>query len=1213
MRQLVALGWAAFLAAALWIAAPVTVAQEPSADVLAEPGRPSDGLVVTGRTRRTGAATFARARGAGLRVAAPPAASAADRARAFVARHGAAFGLPRAASLRLTRASARDAAGMEHVRLQQTVAGVPVTAGEMVVHLRGAAVVAAQADLLDDLAVDLSPSVSAEQATSRARDLLSRLRGETDAAGLTYSTPRLEVFNLGILQDGTYPTRLAWSVEAVAEDTLERIWVDAHAGSILLHFDQLTTGRQRRVHDANYGSTLPGTLRRTEGGAPTGNFEIDAAYDFSGDTYDYFFSEHGRDSYDNAGALLRSSVRYCPSFLSCPYQNAFWNGTQMVYGEGLASADDVAAHELTHAVTQYEANLFYYVQSGALNESYSDIFGEAVDLWNGRGNDSPAVRWQIGEDLPASIGVIRDMATPTLHGDPGKMSDPEFHTNAATDNGGVHHNSGVPNHAFALMVDGGTYNGYTIAGIGLTAAAKIHYRALTVYLTSGSNFYDNYQALQQSCADLLGVSGITSATCVEVTKALDAVEMGGAYPSNVPAPGFCPAGQTPVDLFADDFENAPAQRWGSSALAGSGAWLIPDTGWATSGTQMAGLPGYDSVSDTALSLTAPVTLPPGARLQFRHAYVFEQGVAPYDGGVIEYSVTGGASWLDAGSLITAGASYGTTPISTNFGNPLAGRLGFSGNSFGYTASQLDLSSLAGSAFRFRYRAGTDIVVGRLGWYVDDVRIYTCAGACSYAVAPASQSFPAEGGAGSITVTASTVSCGWTATSPVPWITMTGSGSGTGSGSLSYTVASNPTAAPRSATVTVGGQSVSVNQAAGVPPSVSLITPNGGETLFAGTPFTIQWSADGATAFDVTSSIDDGVTYTAVPGCTGLPSSARSCVWSTPGPATAKGRVRVTAHGTGGTQVSDASAAAVRMTTGAASITVTFPNTGVSLGLDSTQVITWKHNLGSQSWVRIELSRDGGVTYPEVLAAAHQNTSKSAGSFDWRVTGPSATGVRIRVAWTGGPASDASNASAAIAPVFLTLAKPSTGSSWGFGTTQRQVWATNLGARDLVQVQLSTTGTSGPYTTLPGGHDIAASAKKADVLVPALATAQARVRIRWTNPPAGVSADGVNPGHFSLAPPFVTLTAPAAGQVWQIGTAKTITWSSNLGLGQVEIRLSKDGGSTYPVVVAAATPSDGSHPVTVDSAWGPQTTTRIAITSLTVPGASSTSPPFSVQP
>jgi Zn-dependent metalloprotease len=125
----------------------------------------------------------------------------------------------------------------------------------------------------------------------------------------------------------------------------------------------------------------------------------------------------------------------------------------MVFGDGFASADDVTAHELTHAVTQYSANLFYYMQSGALNESFSDIFGESVDLTNGQGTDTAVVRWLIGEDLPG-IGAIRNMMNPLQFGDPGKVSDTQFRcTSGDDDRGGCIRTAGcltMPMHSWLM-------------------------------------------------------------------------------------------------------------------------------------------------------------------------------------------------------------------------------------------------------------------------------------------------------------------------------------------------------------------------------------------------------------------------------------------------------------------------------------------------------------------------------------------------------------------------------------------------------------------------------------------------------------------------------------------------------------------------------------------------------------------------------------------
>jgi hypothetical protein len=485
--------------------------------------------------------------------------------------------------------------------------------------------------------------------------------------------------------------------------------------------DPLMKPKLELLYNGGETATLPGTLVRIEGGPATADADVNNAYTFLGDTYNYYLTVHGRDSVDNAGLPLIATVHHCESSQPCPLQNAFWNGTQMVFGDGFASADDVTAHELTHGVTQYSANLFYYMQSGTLNESFSDIFGESVDLTNSHGTDTPAVRWLLGEDIPG-FGAIRNMMNPQQFGDPGKISDAQFRCtsgDAQNDNGGVHHNSGVPNHAYALMVDGGTYNGFTIAGIGLTKAAKVQYRALTRYLVSGSNFLDNYNVLQQSCADLIGTAGITSADCVEVKKALDAVEMFKTPCAQPQEPALCVAGQTPTPLFFDDAESG-GSNWQFGTL-----WSrLTNPQFARSGTASFYGNNIATPADSQLTLNRDIAIPAsGARLQFSHSFEFEPN---FDGGVIEYSTNGGTSWTDAGSLIVAGAQYNTT-LSTRFGNPLGGRQAFSLPSFGYTATQLNLTSLTGQNVRFRFRIGTDSSVGNIGWLIDDVRVYQCLG------------------------------------------------------------------------------------------------------------------------------------------------------------------------------------------------------------------------------------------------------------------------------------------------------------------------------------------------------------------------------------------------------------------------------------------------------------------------------------------------------
>ena len=480
------------------------------------------------RSQVTGAiAFFSSGSGSGVLVPDSGAIEPTDRALSFLTAYGAAFGLRSAADLAL-EATLSDELQMDHVRFQQLHQGVRVTGGELIVHLRGNRVVAANGKVVPDLEeISVTPMIAAHEALAATTGVLRKHMGVDDA---DLSEPRLEVFSRGLLEDRATPTRLAWFIEATRIDLREYFWVDATTGAVILHFSQLSEAKNRSIHTANNTSNLPGALLRSEGGPATGDVDADNAYFLTGLIYDYFSSEHGRDSFDNGGGQIRSTVHFCQS--TCPYQGASWDGSQMRYGAGWAYADDVVAHEFTHAVTQYTAGLFYYMQSGALSESFSDIFGETVDLLDGVGNDALSVRWLGGEDSP--LGPIRNMMNPGEFQDPAKTSDSHFWCPSGRfpnlDNGGVHHNSGVPNHGYALMVDGGTYNARTIVGIGLTKAAKIQYRALATYLVSASGFADTYSALNRSCTDLIGVAGISAADCNQVKNALDAVELAGTLP-----------------------------------------------------------------------------------------------------------------------------------------------------------------------------------------------------------------------------------------------------------------------------------------------------------------------------------------------------------------------------------------------------------------------------------------------------------------------------------------------------------------------------------------------------------------------------------------------------------------------------------------------------------------------------------------------------------
>ena len=737
---------------------------QPGAQTIQSLGEPGEVLRIHAVARDTGLATFASTPGRGVVVPLDAAAPAEARALAFVDAYGSSFGLRDSSQVQLMRVGEADALGIEHVRLQQVHRGVPVRGGEFLVHLRGARALAANGRVTRDLPENTIPGVTPASARTAARELVEK-HLPNEAPATRYTEPRLEILNRALLSDPVdYGSRLAWFVQATGPAVNQYIWVDAQSGLILLNFSQLAHAKSRQVYTANHTNTLPGSLVRSEGGPPTGDADNDNAYDYAGITYDYFLNVHGRDSYDNAGSTIVSTTHYCPP-ASCPsYANAFWNGAQMVYGDGYASADDVVGHELTHAVTEFSAGLLYYQQSGALNESFSDIFGEAIDLVDGVGNDAPDVRWRMGEDLP--IGAIRDMMTPTVFDNPGKMSDPELFcsttgwTDPNQDSGGVHINSGIPNHAFALMVDGGSYNGQTMTGIGVTKAARIQYRALTVYLTSGSGFLDNFNALNQSCSDLTGTGGITASDCTQVANALLAVEMNTTWSCSEAsqAPALCTTG-SPSTVALDTFETSIG-NWTATTTA-SGTWGR-DSGFAKSGTFMLYGTDPNSVSDHRASMTAAVTIPAGARLYFDHAFEFENdSVARYDGGVLEYS-TNGTTWTDAGSLMDGGRTYNGT-IASGGSNPLQGRQAFTSASYGYTGTRLNLAALAGQSVRFRFRIGTDVSVASLGWTVDNITIYTCSGSTAPVITSHPQSATIGTGATamlSVTATGGSLAYQW---------------------------------------------------------------------------------------------------------------------------------------------------------------------------------------------------------------------------------------------------------------------------------------------------------------------------------------------------------------------------------------------------------------------------------------------------------------------
>lgn len=250
-------------------------------------------------------------------------------------------------------------------------------------------------------------------------------------------------------------------------------------------------------------------------------------------TYDYFFGRFGRDSYDNAGSPMISYIHY-----DVGMSNAFWDGQSMTYGDGAAqpfTTLDICGHEFAHGVTGNSASLIYQNESGALNESFSDIFGTAIEFF-ARPNNAD---WIMSSEF--GLNYIRSLSNPKAKGDPDTYKAGLWYT-GTFDNGGVHINSGVQNKWFYLLSVGGSGvndlgNAYTVQGIGIESAEEIAYRNLTVYLTPTSEYYDARFYSIMSAIDLFGSC---SPEVEATTQAWYAVGVGTPYQPSVTASFVAP-------------------------------------------------------------------------------------------------------------------------------------------------------------------------------------------------------------------------------------------------------------------------------------------------------------------------------------------------------------------------------------------------------------------------------------------------------------------------------------------------------------------------------------------------------------------------------------------------------------------------------------------------------------------------------------------------
>lgn len=485
-----------------------------------------------------------------------------------------------------------DALGYSHHRYQQTHGGLDVVGGDLVVHVNDQGVI---------YAVN-SSTVSTPAALSAAQASVTQAAAEQvalkDVAAASH--PAAAAQRLVYLVNDDRVLVLAWEVVASASRSAagipirDLVYVDAKSGATAAIHPQIFTAKSRKVYDEKNGTNQPGTLVLSEGGATSKDTSVQAAYDNTGTTYDFYHTNLARDSWDNAGGVLISSVHYDSN-----YGNAYWDGSQMVYGDGdgvelgpLALALDVTAHELTHGVTQDTANLNYSGESGGLNEGFSDIMGESTEAWHNGGVN--ANTWLVGEDVwtPGTPGdALRYMNDPAKDG-----SSADYWT-ASVKNLDVHYSSGLANLAYYLTVQGGTHprgkSSNVVAGIGIEKAYKIYYRALTTYMTSTTNFAGARVAVAQAATDLYD-----SATVASVNNAWAAVGVG----SSVGSTGGSSSGST-----GSSTGSTTGSTTGSSTGSSTGSTTGSSTG-STTGSTTGG-----STGSIILQNGVPVTAVSGAK------------------------------------------------------------------------------------------------------------------------------------------------------------------------------------------------------------------------------------------------------------------------------------------------------------------------------------------------------------------------------------------------------------------------------------------------------------------------------------------------------------------------------------------------------------------------------------------------------------------------
>ncbi len=605
-----------------------------------------------------------------------------------------------------------------NIRMPQLYQGIPVFGKQLVVHIdQQERIVAVNGQYQPGIAVPIQSSITKEQAEGVAlQDLMENRLESAEATSVKVNTLK-DKTALAVYVDESGKATLTWSVQMLTESPLGswRVFVNARRPVVVHAISSLAEAKSRETYTARNGTNIPGRVLIQEG-ERSNDPVAQAAHDAAGKVYDYYLNTFKRDGIDGRGITIVSTVHYGSDDQDA--ENAAWiaEANQMIYGDGgsifkpLAYGLDVVGHELTHGVTENTAQLIYEGQSGALNESYSDIFGAMIDRSN----------WTLGEQVvkspPYPVPYLRSLQDPELGGNydsqnplsgvgqPGSMSDyANLPNSRRADNGGVHINSGIPSHAAYFVAQ----------AITKEKMEQIYYRTLTQYLSPQSNFADAARATVQAATDLYGA---TEANAVRGAFAQVGINVGGSssgpvppLPAGTPTPGPATNPTIPEQLPAGCRELIV-----NGSFEGTSGWTevtssntqIIDPQLPHTGSQSAWLGGTDkeSIQYIYQDIAVPANANSGRISYYRLVHT-------------EYSGLRG---------LFAGNATFTILLADTAGNQLATieSLSSSQGDDKWTQSQVDLSRYAGQTIRLAFTAENP--KGNVSsLFVDDVTLSAC--------------------------------------------------------------------------------------------------------------------------------------------------------------------------------------------------------------------------------------------------------------------------------------------------------------------------------------------------------------------------------------------------------------------------------------------------------------------------------------------------------